>query len=164
MSTEILLRILFTGAGATLCMDGWALLLRRKWGIASLDYALPGRWLLGMLKGKFVHRTILNAPALTGEKVTGWAFHYATGILFAFLPLLLSGPRWFHAPDFGTAMVTGLISLAAPFFIMQPALGFGMAASATANPTKARLKSLLTHLVFGCGLYLSAMLAAALIT
>ncbi|WP_264346966.1 DUF2938 domain-containing protein [Rheinheimera sp. MM224] len=41
---------------------------------------------------------------------------------------------------------------------MQPALGSGIAASKTPSPAKARLKSLLTHSVFGLGLYLSGLL------
>ncbi|WP_428945241.1 DUF2938 domain-containing protein [Pantoea sp. FN060301] len=157
MNLEMILRIVVTGAAATLCMDGWALLLRRFCGITSLDYALPGRWILWMFKGKVIHRTIISTSPLTGEKLTGWIFHYVTGMAFAFIPLLLSGPQWINAPDFGTAAATGLLTLAAPFFIMQPALGFGLAASRTANPQKARLMSLLTHFVFGCGLYLSAV-------
>jgi hypothetical protein len=44
-----------------------------------------------------------------------------------------------------------------PFLIMQPSLGLGVAASRTPNPMQARLKSLVTHTVFGIGLYLSAL-------
>jgi hypothetical protein len=40
---------------------------------------------------------------------------------------------------------------------MQPSLGLGIAASRTANPMQARLKSLGTHAVFGVGLYASAL-------
>ncbi len=35
---EFLLRAVLTGAGATLVMDVWALLLQRLWGVPSLDY------------------------------------------------------------------------------------------------------------------------------
>jgi hypothetical protein len=41
---------------------------------------------------------------------------------------------------------------------MQPAFGLGVAASKTPNPNKARLKSLMTHTVFGVGLYVWAYL------
>jgi hypothetical protein len=41
---------------------------------------------------------------------------------------------------------------------MQPAFGLGVAASKTPNPNKARLKSLVTHSVFGVGLYIWAVL------
>jgi hypothetical protein len=53
--------------------------------------------------------------------------------------------------------------VAAPFLLMQPALGAGIAAAKTPNPTAARLRSLMTHAVFGLGLYFAARLTAALI-
>jgi hypothetical protein len=40
---------------------------------------------------------------------------------------------------------------------MQPAFGLGVAASRTSRPMQARLKSVATHLVFGFGLYASAV-------
>lgn len=40
--------------------------------------------------------------------------------------------------------------------VMQPAFGLGMAASGTPRPLQARIKSVVTHLVVGAGLYLSA--------
>lgn len=46
------------GLGATLMIDGWALLLRRGFNILSLSYCLLGRWLLHMPRGTFVHRSI----------------------------------------------------------------------------------------------------------
>lgn len=52
--------------------------------------------------------------------------------------------------------------MALPFLLMQPALGLGIAAAKTANPARARLHSLITHAIFGLGLYLTARLLAAL--
>jgi hypothetical protein len=60
------------------------------------------------------------------------------------------------------ALAIGLITLSAPFFVMQPAMGAGIAASKTPAPNVARLRSLMTHTVFGVGLYLSAALLALL--
>jgi hypothetical protein len=44
-----------------------------------------------------------------------------------------------------------------PLFILQPSLGLGVAASKSPKPTQARLKSLVTHTVFGLGLYACAL-------
>lgn len=41
---------------------------------------------------------------------------------------------------------------------MQPAFGFGIAGSNLPDPNKARLMSLITHNVFGIGLYLSTII------
>ena len=51
----------------------------------------------------------------------------------------------------------GIGSVAAPFFVMQPAMGAGIAASRTPRPAAARLHSLVTHTVFGLGLYATAL-------
>lgn len=40
---------------------------------------------------------------------------------------------------------------------MQPGMGAGIAASRTPNPRAARLQSLVTHAVFGLGLYLAGL-------
>jgi hypothetical protein len=50
----------------------------------------------------------------------------------------------------------GIGTVAAPFFLMQPGMGAGIAASRTPRPNAARLQSLLTHAVFGLGLYITA--------
>jgi Protein of unknown function (DUF2938) len=43
--------------------------------------------------------------------------------------------------------------VAAPFLLMQPGMGAGIAASRTPRPAAARLHSLVTHGIFGLGLY-----------
>jgi hypothetical protein len=51
----------------------------------------------------------------------------------------------------------GIATVVFPFFILQPSLGLGIAASKTPKPMQARLKSLATHTIFGIGLYVSAL-------
>ena len=51
-----------------------------------------------------------------------------------------------------------LSSVVAPFFILQPAFGFGIAASKTAAPYVARRRSVITHLTFGLGLFVAGWL------
>ncbi len=160
MTLETHIWIWLTGCGATLCMDGWALLQKKALGIPSLNYALVGRWVLWMPRGIIVHRPITASAAMKGETVTGWMLHYLIGIGLAYLPALMAGRAWLTNPSPGIALLTGLCSIAAPFLIMQPALGFGIAASKTPRPTKARALSLLAHLIFGAGLYLAAQIVS----
>jgi hypothetical protein len=40
---------------------------------------------------------------------------------------------------------------------MQPSFGLGIAAARTPKPNQARLRSLMSHTVFGVGLYASAL-------
>lgn len=151
------------GAGATAVMDLWALWRRRFFAVPSLDWALVGRWLGHIARGRFAHSGIAAAAAVPGERALGWGAHYAIGILFAALLLSVCGLDWVRQPTPLPALAFGLVTVAAPFFIMQPALGAGVAASRTPHPRRARINSLLTHGVFGLGLYLSALLLQKLI-
>jgi hypothetical protein len=59
-------------------------------------------------------------------------------------------------------MIVGVGSVVAPFFLLQPALGAGVAGSRTARPAMVRLHSLMTHAIFGLGLYASAWMTSLL--
>ncbi|WP_338446327.1 DUF2938 domain-containing protein [Pelagerythrobacter marensis] len=158
-----ILWMLTVGVVATIAMDLWSFLQKRFLGIGSLDYALVGRWLLHMPSGKFAHDNIFTAPACSREREVGWLAHYAIGVLFAALLLLVAGPVWARDPSLPAAIATGIATVAAPFFVLQPAFGMGIAASKTPRPMAARLRSLAVHGVFGLGLYAGALLAKDLL-
>jgi hypothetical protein len=151
------------GAGATVVMDLWALLRTRVLGAPASSFAMVGRWIGHMPQGRFVHDSIAKAPPVRGELALGWAAHYAIGIGFAALLLAIFGLEWARQPTPLPALAVGLVTVVAPLFVMQPGMGMGIAASRTPNPNAARLRSLVTHAVFGVGLYVSALLAAAAI-
>ncbi len=146
------------GIGATVVMDGWAVFLRRAFNIPSFDFCLVGRWLLHMRSGVFTHASIAAAEKRPLECLTGWTVHYLIGIVYAYALVALTAGRWLQQPSLWQAVLFGVITVVMPFFVMQPGLGFGIAAAKTPKPAQARLKSLLTHTVFGVGLYLSALL------
>jgi hypothetical protein len=106
--------------------------------------------------GRFRHASISNAAAVRGERLLGWAVHYATGILFAAVLVGLVGRDWLQRPTPGAALAFGVASVAAPFLVMQPAMGAGLAARRSPRPGRARMQSLATHAVFGAGLYVAA--------
>lgn len=149
------------GVGATAVMDLWALLQRRLLGIPSLDFAMVGRWLGHLPRGRFRHDGIGRSAVVGGERALGWTAHYLIGVIFAGLLLAVAGVDWVRAPTLLPALAFGILSVAAPFFILQPGMGAGIAASKTPAPGKARLRSLVAHSVFGLGLYLAAALLAA---
>ncbi|RJF35224.1 DUF2938 domain-containing protein [Pseudoalteromonas gelatinilytica] len=156
MSVNDIYVITFVGIAATLFIDLYAFLLAKVFKIPSLNFCLVGRWGLGLLDGKFMHQNIAASPVKHFECVFGWCVHYFIGVLFSFLFILLVGIAWLEQPTLIAACIFGLASVSMPFFVMQPALGMGIMATKTANPFQARLKSSVTHLLFGVGLYLSA--------
>jgi hypothetical protein len=153
---KTLMLIVLTGTGATIVADLWALVRRRLFGTPLPNFALVGRWVAYLLRGRLHHDVIARTPAVSGELAVGWLAHYLIGIGFAALPVMLA-PGWMQRPNLLAALAVGLITVTAPFLILQPALGAGIAASRMPNPGAARLQSLVYHLVFGLGLYLSAV-------
>jgi len=151
------------GLGATLLIDLWALFLRRGFDIPSLSYCFLGRWLLHMPAGTIVHRSIAAAPPRPHECALGWVAHYFIGTAFALIFVALASVSWLERPTLLPALVFGVATTVVPFLVMQPAFGLGIAASKTPNPNQARLKSLMTHTVFGVGLYLWALLLSPIL-
>lgn len=158
MAVEMIVQASILGIGATLVMDLWALARRRFFAVPSLDYALVGRWLGHMRQGRFRHAAIGKAPPVGGERPLGWVFHYLTGLAFAGLFLLLVGEAWLQRPMLWPALLFGGLTVAAPLLLMQPAFGMGIAAARMVNPWQVRSRTLLTHLLFGLGLYLAGLL------
>ena len=144
------------GVGATLFMDLWNLFLKGAFNIPSLNYCLLGRWIRYM-PGTFRHASIAAAPPKRLECPVGWAAHYTIGLLLGLVFVALTSGDWLLRPTLRPALLYGIATVVFPLFILQPALGLGIAASKTPKPTQARLKSLVTHTVFGVGLYLCAL-------
>jgi hypothetical protein len=83
--------------------------------------------------------------------------HYSIGITFALCLLAIWGVEWVRSPTIVPAMLIGLGTIVAPWFVMQPAMGAGIAGSKTPDPRATRLRNLGTHAVYGVGLYVSAV-------
>ena len=149
-----------TGIGATAITDLWSIVRKRLLGVASPNYGLVGRWIAWLPRGHFFHDPIAATPLVRGERAIGWMVHYLIGIAFAALLPALWGPEWIRQPTLLPALIVGIGTLAAPFLVMQPGMGAGVAANRAPRPTAARLQSLFTHAIFGLGLYASGLLVS----
>jgi hypothetical protein len=150
-------QVALVGVLATAFMDAWVLVLRRL-GVPTLDFALVGRWIgHGVRRGQWLHAPIAKASPVRGERALGWLVHYGVGIAFAAMLVALRGADWLANPTVLPALAFGIASVAAPWFVMQPAMGAGIASSKTPTPWKNRARSLANHTVFGIGLYLAAI-------
>lgn len=158
---EDLLQAAAIGIGATAVMDLWLLLLQSL-KIATLNFALLGRWVGHMPRGIWAHNSIARATPVWREQALGWAVHYATGIGFASLLVALAGPQWLQTPTVLPALAVGVGTVTIPLLLMQPAMGAGIASSRTKTPFLNCVKSLSNHTIFGLGLYVSAQASATL--
>ena len=152
---DLLLMASVLGITATALFDVWSLGRKALSAAAPPDYALVGRWFGHLAKGRFRHQSIAKAPPVRAERLIGWAMHYLIGVAFALVLLGFAGIEWLRNPTLVPAMVVGIGSVIAPFLLLQPGMGQGMAASRTPRPWAARSRSLINHAVFGAALYLA---------
>lgn len=143
------------GIGATALMDLWLLMIKRA-GVPTLDFALLGRWVGHLMRGQVAHDAIRRAPPIVAELGLGWLTHYLVGIAFAIVLVVLQGASWLDQPTLLPALAWGLATVSVPLFVMQPAMGAGVASSRTPTPLMNCLRSVVNHAVFGLGLYVSA--------
>jgi hypothetical protein len=157
VETNEILGTIAVGIGATAVMDLWNLGLKRAFGIPSLDLCLLGRWIGHLRRGRFRHERIAAAAPQPHECTAGLIAHYGIGVAFALALVIATSGEWLAQPTLLPALLLGLVTVAFPFFLLQPAIGLGIASARAASPTRARLKSLASHAAFGVGLYLAAL-------
>jgi hypothetical protein len=155
---DLLVKGVVIGAGATVLMDVWAILLWRGFGQSRPNWAPVGRWFWHLKSGTVFHDDIGKAEPYANELALGWIGHYAVGILYGVILALIAGAAWFAAPTFLPAWILGIVTVGAGWFLLQPGLGLGFAASKLANANKVRALNLVAHTVFALGLYGTALL------
>lgn len=157
---DLIWRGVAIGLGATILMDIWAVILWKVLGQGAPDWAMVGRWCWHLQSAKVFHHDIADAAPFAQEQALGWIFHYAVGILYGVILAVFMGPTWLAAPTFLPALLWGIVTVAGGWFLLQPGLGIGRAASKTANPTRSRAMNLMAHTVFALGLWGTALLTA----
>jgi hypothetical protein len=154
---RLVITVIAMGAAGAALMDLWSLALRRLWKVPTLDYAMLGRWIGHLTRGRFFHERIASSEPIPAERPLGWLAHYLIGITFAVPVIVLGGPGWIDRPTLVPAMLVAMATIAAPWFVMQPGMGLGIAGSRSARPAATRVRNLATHAVYGLGLYAAAV-------
>lgn len=155
---ELLLKGVAIGIGATVLMDVWAVVLWKVFRQGRPNWAPVGRWFWHLKDGTIFHDDIGKAEPYAGELALGWIGHYAVGILYGVILALVMGAGWFAAPTFLPAWLLGILTVGAGWFLLQPGLGIGVAASKLPNANTVRVLNLVAHTIFALGLYGTALL------
>jgi Protein of unknown function (DUF2938) len=155
--SSLLFSALVMGIGATVLLDLWALLLNRLFGFGLPNWAMVGRWFAHLPQGQLMHKDIAQSEPISNELTIGWVMHYAVGVLFAAATLLIGGAAWANNPTLPLPLIVGLVTVGCGWFILQPGMGAGWAASLKPDRARIRLLNILGHIVFGLGLYAMAL-------
>jgi hypothetical protein len=154
----LIARGVLLGIGATLLFDVWQRLYALATGGSAPNWAPVGRWFRHLPEGRVFHDDIGKAAPYAHELALGWIGHYATGIVYGVVFALLVGEGWLAAPRLLPAWIFALVTVLFGWFLLQPGLGIGWAASRAPNPAKVRALNLVGHSVFGLGLWLTGLL------
>ena len=144
------------GVGATFTIDCFSFIIS-LFGNSPRGILFVGRWLAYMPQGKFLHHTIIETPSIANELIIGQIAHYCIGITFAFLLVKMFGEKWLSKPTLHPAFIIAIVTLIIPVFILQPALGFGIAFSNMPQQIHLLTKTVVIHTIYGFGLYFSAV-------
>lgn len=154
---EIVIAGVLMGVVATGAMDLWAVLLNRFAAQPLPNWAMPGRWVAHVTRGTVFHEAIADAAPVPHERRIGWVFHYAVGIIYGIALAAIMGTTWLMQPTFLPAWIFSILMVGFGWFLLQPGMGLGWAASKTPHPWKVRVMNLLAHTVFALGLWVGAL-------
>jgi hypothetical protein len=156
MTGETIVSMMFgvcVGVAATVTMDVLGSVSRRVGLAAGAKGQWVGRWYLGIARGRFYHSDIAASPEQPGEKRAALVGHYAIGITLAVFYVVGAGRLGVSPGGFLVALGYGLATCVFPWFLVFPALGFGV--FGLRGPPELRLftSSLMNHLFYGFGLW-----------
>jgi hypothetical protein len=144
---------LCVGVAATVTMDVLASASRRVGLVAGAKGQWVGRWYIGIALGQFVHSSIAAAPEQPGEKRAALVGHYVIGITLGVLYVVGAGWVGVLPGSFFIALGYGLATCVFPWFLVFPALGFGVFGRKGPAELKLFTSSVMNHLFYGFGLW-----------
>jgi len=142
------------GLFATLVMDVCGALVRSTGLTAGLPPQLIGKWFAYLLHGRLIHDDIAASPDIPVSLALVVAIHYAIGILLAGIFTLLTSRTSRSRSMPLLALGFGIVTVALPWFVMFPAMGFGVAGTQSPEEFLLTRTSAVNHAFLGFGLML----------
>ncbi len=145
----------FAGIAATITMDVLEIVSHKIGVTVGVKGQWVGRWYLGIARGKLVHENIEDVPEQPGELQAAMIGHYTIGTVLAVIYVI--GAEWLSISPghFLVAIIFGLATCVFPWFLVFPALGFGVFGTKGPRELKMFRTSVINHLFYGFGLWWS---------
>ena len=145
--------MILMGIFATFFMDFLAILVvKSKIVRPAIEPHIPGRWVLYMLRGKFIHEDINQTPALKNEKLAALISHYLIGIVLMGIYLFLELKEPAIRDQLWMPLVFGAATVLLPWLWLYPSMGIGFLASKSKNKSDYIIFSIMNHTNFGIGM------------
>jgi hypothetical protein len=150
--------LLAVGLLATFTMDLAALISVKsglvQFGPYRIFPNLFGRWVGSFAVGKVFHSTILQTQQIPHEQIIGILCHYLIGITLTTLLVYPHVRIWCRKVAFRSVILYGIATCILPWFIMFPAMGFGVMGLKLDVAGALVSFSLFNHVAFGMGIFI----------
>ena len=145
----LVIQILIVGVVACAIFDLWQRVFQKLTAIPPSNWAMVGRWSLGLVtNGQLIAYGLESQAERKNELAVGWLVHYTVAIGYAAVYAWLMQANILQAA-FGDGLIFGVLSVAVPWFFFLPCLGKGMMARLTPNPPLVCALALMVHSLFG---------------
>lgn len=142
-------QIVIVGVGACVVFDVWQRIFQWFTGIPTSNWAIVGRWAIGLLTNARLRVQDIEAqPARRNELGVGWLVHYGIAILYSAIFMFLIDAS-ILAADFADGLLFGVVSVVVPWLFFLPCLGKGIMGHLTPNPLLVCALALMMHSIFG---------------
>lgn len=154
---------MLAGIGVTAFTDVIAV-GRQGWAMTHGFYCLVGRWVGSLPQNGVFHSGIRRSTPAPFEAVLGWAAHILLGVIYWVCFMLSFGPSALYMPQLWQGVGFGIVTVLVPWLVFQPLFGWGVGMSKAPDPWKMRLKGIITHTVFGLGIWGSMQILKAVLS
>ena len=149
ISKMLIMQIVIVGVIACAIFDLWQRVFQKLTAIPPSDWAMVGRWSLGLMtRGQLIARDLESQAEWKNELAVGWLVHYGVAVGYAAVYAWLMHTTILQA-GLVDGLIFGVISVAVPWFLFLPCLGKGMLARLTPNPPLVCGLALMMHSLFG---------------
>lgn len=146
------------GVLGTLAMDLLNNLVARTGVFLKLDVAMIGRMAAGWAHGRFRYGHPDEMEQVPNEMIYGYLAHFVIGVGLA-VPFILGWGLWVGGPVSPiSAVLYGVATTAASFFLVYPSMGLGVFGRRSPERIRALITPLANHLFYGVGLGVGVVL------
>lgn len=163
MTVQFLLNSIFGGVIATLLMDIGSVLVRKSGLTAGAPPKIIGKWFAYLLRGRLLHVDIVSTPDIPIRMPLVLAIHYGIGIALAGIFAALCSWQVPERGTFSFALGFGVLTTVLAWFLMFPAMGWGIAGTRGPEQLLLTRTSLVNHALYGLGLALWTSFVAPLL-
>ena len=147
-----------TGIIATVLFDIFQISISYAYKVNKTKWNLVGRYFIGLKNHKLFVENIESENSIKNELFIGYFIHYSVGAIYGLIYVIIN-LLFFDHPSLFLAIFIGFMTVLGAWCYMMPyAYNTGFFASKKEDQFQIMVQNLITHFIFGIGLYIGLLL------